>query len=283
MHRQTLRMSVLSGILRIHEYCSLNPGTDPSTAAALLKSGSAIDAGFDYHAAVSAIAALSLKQPNRATPIETLQTIITTAIVHFRPPWATAIPYGRSQLVRLLSPDEQQCLASARLLESNPPDNVVAWWDHLATLFRTEVNAANNATGRHGEQLSLRYERARLLAAGRGELTPRWVSIDDNSLGYDIASFEASVSHDTPRFIEVKATSSSPPQFFVTRNEWRAALRLRPRYFFHVWDLSMSRLAEISAEELSSHVPCDQGLGKWQQVRIELTKAYWAEHSNVVG
>jgi hypothetical protein len=278
MHRQTLRMSVLSGILRIQDYCSTNPHVDPSAAAELLKRGTAVDAGFDYSTAVQAIAVLDLQSSIQTSPVESLQAIIAAIIKRFRPPWTSAIPHGRNQLLRLLSPDEQQCLASARLLDTNPPDSVVEWWDSLAILFRAESAKATDDTGRLGERLSLKFERERLNAAGRNDLVPHWVSIDDNSLGYDIASFEVDATS-SPRFIEVKASNASPPQFFVTRNEWHAATRLQTRYLIQVWDLSTLRVAELTREAISDHIPLDQGGGVWQLVRVQLDAGFWDMHS----
>lgn len=280
MHQQTLRMSVLSGILRIQDYCSANPQTDPTTAANVLKNGSAVDAGFDYPSAVQAITALELPHAHpSASSIEALQTIIAITIKRFRPPWSSAISYGRNQLLRLLSPDEQQCLASARLLDPNPPDHVVAWWDELAAMFRVEANKENSDTGRLGEKLSLHFECQRLRTAGLTNLSPRWVSIDDNSLGYDIASFETDAIR-SPRFIEVKASNTSPPQFFITRNEWRAATRLQSRYVFHVWELPNGRLAELSTGAMAVHIPVDSGFGAWQQVRVHMSVDFWDINSN---
>ena len=277
MYRQTLRMSVLSGILRLQEYCSSNPGVELQAAVALLKNGTAMDACFDYATGLHVIQALELPLSHSVPPARALQDIIATTIMRYRPPWTTAIPYGRSQLLRLLSPDEAQCLSSAQLLDPNPSDHIVAWWDQLANFFRAANNVANTDTGRMGERLSLQYERARLTAAGRPDITPRWVSLDDNSLGYDIASFDA--NGETPRFIEVKTATSSPPRIFISRNEWRAATQMGARFLFHVWDIASARLAELSPTALSSHIPSDAGYGAWQQARIDFPVGYWTEHS----
>lgn len=119
-----------------------------------------------------------------------------------------------------------------------------------------------------GEELSLRYEQARLHALGI-QTPPRLLAIEDNSLGYDIESWDVNDSGEqVPLRIEVKAHSSGEPRFFLTRNEWEVGQRLGPTYLLHVWDLGRQALRTISVEEVGLSVPLDRGAGRWKVVEV---------------
>lgn len=80
--------------------------------------------------------------------------------------------------------------------------------------------AANRSLGAAGEEFVLRFERARLLAAGRTGLADQVERVSlsrGDGAGFDVLSFEVSGQE---RWIEVKTTAygSSTP-FYVTRNE----------------------------------------------------------------
>ena len=80
--------------------------------------------------------------------------------------------------------------------------------------------------GLKGEELVLDYERKRLEAAGRSDLLDKimWVAEDDDSLGYDIQSFDFDDNGDIREIhIEVKTTKSELNNpFFITYNELKA-------------------------------------------------------------
>ncbi len=261
-----LRMSVLGGIWRLRTLCAARPDLTPSEAAQLLARGRAIDAGYDYAGTLEACSHLSFVL--HALPddrVQLLRFVIRLSLLELQPPWGVALPYGRSPTFRLLSEDEQQCFLAAGLLDENPSEDVVRWWDELALARRWDLNASNLETGRRAEQLSMEHERQRLQSAGRPDLNPVLVAIDDNTLGYDIRSFEPDGS---PRYIEVKGCSAPPLMFFLSRNEWGAASRLKDQYEVHVWDLSGSKQITIGFRDLSHHIPADQGHGRWHQLKI---------------
>jgi hypothetical protein len=83
-----------------------------------------------------------------------------------------------------------------------------------------EREAHNRALGDAGEEFVLRFERARLVHAGREHLASRIVHIaksGGDGAGYDILSFETSGAE---RLIEVKTTKHGrETPFFVSRNE----------------------------------------------------------------
>lgn len=97
-----------------------------------------------------------------------------------------------------------------------------------------ELEAQNQALGLAGEEFVLRFERARLIAAGRDALADRiqHVSRDvGDGEGYDIRSFEASGSD---RFIEVKTTKyGRETPFYLSRNELRVSQCQSDRYHLY--------------------------------------------------
>ena len=71
--------------------------------------------------------------------------------------------------------------------------------------------------------------------------------------------------------IEVKASERpiSFADFHVTRNEWEVA-QTSERYVFHLWSLAApgKRLAVLSPEQVASHIPTENGKGRWETVAI---------------
>jgi hypothetical protein len=68
------------------------------------------------------------------------------------------------------------------------------------------------------------------------------LSVEDNAVGYDIQSFGPGAIEPVNRLIEVKSSMRDPPQIFITRNEWEAAIRFGRSYVFHIWQYAKSRL-----------------------------------------
>ena len=121
---------------------------------------------------------------------------------------------------------------------------------------------------RRAEWLSLEHERRRLEGLGIHD-EPKWVSLEDNSLGYDILSFDLDPDgHTVNRLVEVKSRLSE--WIFLTRNEWENASGAPQRTVIHVWELPDERLREYRPSEIEPNIPLDQGTGAWQNVRIAL-------------
>jgi superfamily II DNA or RNA helicase len=105
-----------------------------------------------------------------------------------------------------------------------------------------EQNAVNHETGLRGEQIVMQAESQRLKDAGRPDLAEKiWqASLTDNSLGFDILSFE---SDGRKKHIEVKATSrprNNRLDFFISDNELRASEYLENYYLYYVDDTNSS-------------------------------------------
>lgn len=91
--------------------------------------------------------------------------------------------------------------------------------------------ASNQKLGAAGEEFVMRFERARLLAAGRERLAERIERVSNTQgdwLGFDIKSYE---SDGSDRFIEVKTTRyGKRTPFYVSRNELNTSLEHGERY-----------------------------------------------------
>jgi hypothetical protein len=83
-----------------------------------------------------------------------------------------------------------------------------------------EREAKNNSLGKAGEQFVVRFEKARLIHAGRERLASKVEHVSEtqgDGAGFDVLSFDIT-GHE--RFIEVKTTAyGALTPFFVTRNE----------------------------------------------------------------
>lgn len=92
------------------------------------------------------------------------------------------------------------------------------------TINYLELEARNASLGRAGEEFVLRFERARLVAAGRESLADRVEHVaatQGDGAGFDVRSFE----HDgSDRLIEVKATAyGKHTPVFLSRHELRVS------------------------------------------------------------
>jgi len=184
------------------------------------------------------------------------------------PLWIMLASAGRSRLCEALPANILQSLRSAGLLTEKPTLEIVNWWDEIASIARSEHDKVKLEHGRAAEYLTLELEEARTRTLGL-TVSPRWISIEDNSAGYDILSFDAGEHGPTARMIEVKSCSSSTLGFYMTRGEWKTATRSQC-YIIHLWELTSKSLIEISVPELELSIPIDQGTGNWQSVFVRV-------------
>jgi hypothetical protein len=91
-------------------------------------------------------------------------------------------------------------------------------------------DANNRALGKAGEELVMLWEKERLEDLGRTDLVDKvkMVSLEDDSRGYDISSFD---EEGDELFIEVKTTTGNADRlFFVSRNELDVSHKKGSRY-----------------------------------------------------
>jgi hypothetical protein len=212
------------------------------------------------HLALTAdgIAASAIDDPRAA-----IRALLAAYIDIAKPAWVQTASAGRRELLSHAPPGVQQVFAESGMAYGYD-DDVVAWWDSLATRARRVRDDALTEIGRQGERRSLEYERNR---TGRD---PKWTAVESNLEGYDILS---TLSADDARrlTIEVKTSQQSAGSawFFLSRNEWEHAVAAL-HHAFHLWTLNgdAPRLAVLSVDDVAAHLPNDAGDGAWQTARV---------------
>ena len=96
---------------------------------------------------------------------------------------------------------------------------------------------SNVKNGLLGEELVINYEKERLTNLGREDLAERikWVSKEDDSIGYDIVSFDVGEFNNVQeKYIEVKSTDESNTNaFYISANELKTMEKLKKQYFIY--------------------------------------------------
>ena len=200
------------------------------------------------------------------------QQCIEAEIAAFRPLWGRIITLGRRKFVQKLSRDEVQCSGSAGLLEDPPTNGIINWWDRVAASVRLLADQEKMIRARDAEQMSVAHETRRLAELGIN-LPPVWMSIEDNTAGYDIQSYDCGAEGPVARLIEVKSTIVSPLRFRLTRHEWETAKKYGAAYFFHIWDMQGPRLHECTVGDILPHIPTDNDRGRWENVEIPMIRS----------
>ncbi len=268
-------MGVLNAVLSLQEFRCANPTVPLADCARLLAYGLANRSGFDYPEALHLNQVIpDCCNASNCSRRSRLQNLIEQVIrADDQPSWAMLIPKGRRYVETYLRDSNSlHCLQCAGLYEKPLPQDIAEWWLRLANLARSVEDTKRAQTGMRGEQLTVISEKERLRSAGHPDLLPECVSIEDNTLGYDVTSFDIVAGQPSDLFIEVKACSSRPLRFFVSRGEWRTATEMRERFLFHIWDLSNTGQGPmvITPDELSVHLPTDRGEGVWKTVEVTL-------------
>lgn len=197
---------------------------------------------------------------------ELWKVILNGYISVCHPAWANRIPYGRTEAFLFMNEEEQRCFVEAGLIDSQD-DDVLMWWDSVTEIELVKKNASLDELGRKGERLTMEYEEFRT------GVKPAWRSIETNLSGYDILS-QRSADDAEQVLIEVKASSKpiKDARAIISRHEWDVA-KMRnnvDRYFFYIWCIRPTKvqLAVVGVDEMSQHIPNDNGFGKWEKVSI---------------
>lgn len=263
-----LTMSAFWGLVALRRYVANHPTVAVPDAVHALRRLSADDAHHDYCAAMTLHTVIGGDYAH--DDIVTLfQETISTVVKRDRPWWTRLAPLGRERLRAALSPNEAQCFEAAGLFIDMPTTDVLAWWDSLAQATRAADNDGKLQQGREAEQLTLAFERKRLARLGI-ERDPTWIAIEDNTVGYDVQSFDPGVVAPVNKLIEVKSCSRDAVKIFISRNEWETAVNSAPHYHFHVWLLPEKQLIELTVDDVARHIPLNQGRGIWQNVCVTL-------------
>lgn len=180
-----------------------------------------------------------------------------------RPPWTKLALDGRTRTLQFAPVGFAQLMSEAYLAEGYD-DEVVEFWDRLATIARGQTDIHLSEIGRRGERLTLAYEKRRT------GVDPVWRSIESNADGYDVLSV---VSREDlgQKQIEVKtSTSGMSGSLHLTRNEWDMTETM-VHHEFHLWNIQSAnapKLAIVHRASMAEHVPDDKGRGVWKEVEI---------------
>lgn len=201
-----------------------------------------------------------------------LRSSIAFLIDREQPWWRKLFPSGRSHVAGALSENEWQAFSDAGLFESPPSPAVMAWWYAIQSKVRAEQDTTLSEQGGGAELLTLDFEIKRLQALGISA-KPELRGFEDNSLGYDVKSFDPGADSPVARLIEVKSSHSSPPRIFLPRREWTAALKYGAAFRFYLWWGPAPKLAVFTTKQMATHIPQDHGEGEWQEVEITFDPA----------
>ncbi|HWY15155.1 MAG TPA: DUF3883 domain-containing protein [Rhizomicrobium sp.] len=263
-------MSALNSVIILRKYLDENLGVTAEDAVISLIRIDADFASSDHNAAL-ALHALVPSDCSCADPLVGLRGMISFLTEYHRPLWTRQMVLGRRRVFSQLNGDEKQVFRSAGLYGDPPSDDVVDWWDQICLKLRLVRESELLAQGRRAERLSLASETRRLRELGI-QNNPVWVSIDDNTAGYDIRSQNVDRELPPARLIEVKSSTANPPVIIVSRNEWDHACRYGAAFIFHFWDLTGKNelIYEKTVEEVRPHIPVDSGSGRWRNAEIPL-------------
>lgn len=263
-------MSAFEALRYLRYHHRAHPMLPLVAVADLIKSLDADSTALDFAAAFELANAVPA-DIQETDAIVFYRACIEHLILRHRPIWVRIMTLGRQKFIQKLSRDEQQCFRGAGLLREPPDMHVIRWLDQITGRIRHDLNTRNLEQGRRAEQLTIQHEIKRLRQLGIA-LNPRWISIDDNTAGYDVLSYDPGTVEPTARLIEVKSTIVSPLRFTVTRNEWNQALKFGNSYHFHIWhfDVGVERLFEKTVADIKPHIPSDNERGRWRNAEIPL-------------
>ena len=264
---EAFSMSAFLAFLEFRSFRKDHPTLSDAEVVATLTRVRASSTGLDFQGGSTLLRKLDRSVPWQLTEHH-LRRFALEWIELSEPSWLRLIPYGREKLRVALTDDQMQCFREAGLFAEVPDDDALAWWDQLADLMRGTADSEKMRRARHAERLSFDFEVNRTKSLGISK-TPKWVALEDNSLGYDVLSYDVDPNGlIVTRLVEVKSRLSD--SIFITRNEWNNASGAAQRSVLHVWDLPEERLHEYRVHEVAPHIPIDQGDGVWQDVRIAL-------------
>jgi hypothetical protein len=244
-------MSAFEGLRSIRRHQSSHPDIALPELAHLVSRVDSDGATYDFEAALRLSEIVAIRA-SADDAVIFYQHCIESVVLHYQPIWVRIIALGRKKLIQKLSRDETQCFREAGLLIEPPTLEIIAWWDRVAAAARAAADQIKLERARIAEQLSLEHEVKRLKAIGI-ERRPIWISVEDNTAGYDILSYDPNPVEATNRLIEVKSTIASPLRFRLTRHEWETACSFGKPYHFHIWDLRAQppRLHQRSSEDIA--------------------------------
>lgn len=265
---ELLSMSAFVAFVEVRVYRTQHPGVSYEEAVAAIKRLRAGLSATDFDTA-RALADVLDDREDWNLSLMGIRSFVFQLVRLTDPWWLKCFPFGRDRVKAALTRDEHQCLRKAGLFEDVPDEVAMEWWDEIAALVRNRSDLERQARSRIAEKWSFEHEKRRLRQLGI-EREPRWVALEDNSVGYDIASYDLLGETVVRKLIEVKSTMSD--KIILTRGEWRNALTAPRHTVFHVWHYPEEKLYEYTVDDLRPSVPSDGLKGEWLHARMTLSR-----------
>ncbi|MCA1040547.1 DUF3883 domain-containing protein [Bacillus infantis] len=259
-----LKMSVINAFFTLKKYIEIYPDKNIKELIDLIKGIGSYVSVYDYENAES------LFNDDDNLKILDKREYIYRILTKEQPSWLYQVPFGRELVASSLKDNEYfdiyQCFDSVGLFNKEIDMDTIEWWDSLSSFIRKKQDSQKIINGRIGELLTIKYETEKLSGS---ELTPKWVSIENNLAGYDVLSYKIEQGSPKQIMIEVKTCSSYPVSFYITRNEWKIAQDFGENYIFYVWFLPEKSLHKYNVKDIESNIPINRGSGSWKDVLIE--------------
>jgi hypothetical protein len=268
--RRRIKPSVIEGAWVLSQEQTLRPDVPVADVVRLLRS-TYVSAGFDFTSGQELLQLVQVSS-DRA---KFYRDAFERALLRDRPPILVLLLQGRDAFCDALDEDTLECFRRAGAMADCPSEEVVRWLDQLAALARAEVDNSKSMAGRNAERKTMEWEISRL----RGlhiEAPPVWTSLNDNSAGYDIRSWDTLATSSErllTRYIEVKSYAGSSPRFFVTGNEVRVGEQHSSAYFLYVWSSKGTEPLVIPWLELQPYLPCDSDRAQSSEILVHWPKA----------
>jgi len=266
-------MPAFEGLRIFRAHVQRRPEEKVSRLVEILRNTEPNAASYDLDAAIMLHDIVPKDAPH--TGVMFYRVCLRAVLIRELPEWAKLMTLGRGRFIKRLYSHEYRDVRSlfrqALLLEDPPSAGDIEWWDDIQAQVRRQKDAEKMQQARAAEQLSIDYESKRLVSLGL-PLKPVWMAIEDNTVGYDVLSYNPGEFGPLNKLIEVKSTIASPLRFFLTRNEWEQGEKFGKAYVFHVWDIRKHPpvLYEKTVAQIAPHVPQDNEKGQWKTALIPI-------------
>lgn len=261
------RVAALEGAFELVEHLTAYSDVSAAEGIDQLRNGPSDTARLDYDGAMRLLDSCGPEMfAATSRGVEGRRKIIERLVAVESPGWRLAAGIGKKWCRDAMDENTDQVIGWAGLWDAD--DAALDWWFEMAAHARGLSDAARAAVGRVGERLTYEHECDRLLAL-EAPCAPVWRSLEDDTLGYDIESWDyIPGSPPVPLRIEVKAYSGIDRRFFLSRGEWRTALRFNPQYVVDVWNITSKTLTRLGVEQVKQAVPSEVPPGEWQSLLV---------------
>jgi len=214
---------------------------------------------LDYYYGSKLFKILSENLDINDNKIKNLRLILKEMYFKIDHPFLFLIKNKRRRFLKTINSNELQLLRDAELIDIDD-DEVENWWLELINFLKKKDIEKKIISGDEGEDASMNFEKQKLKTLGVNN-RPIRVSIDDDSLGYDIESWDKKDGDLRKIFIEVKNNI-----FIFKSGQWREAQAKKNSYFAHYWTKNCKLLKIINFIELKEAVT--------KQIKLENPTGY---------